>query len=72
MNLHEIFLQVLKITLSASVAAFIVMGIRLVFRKAPGTLLCLLWLIVAVRLLVFSLPESQVSLIPKASVTEML
>ena len=66
MNLQEIFLQVLKISLSASVVAGLVMLLRLCFRKAPRGLVCALWLLVAVRLLIWQLPESKVSVIPEA------
>ncbi|MBQ4302857.1 MAG: hypothetical protein II774_00045, partial [Lachnospiraceae bacterium] len=66
MNLQEIFLQVLKISLSASVAAGLVMLLRFCFRKAPRGLVCALWLLVAVRLLIWQLPESKVSVIPEA------
>ena len=65
MNLQEIFLQVLKISLSASVAAGLVMLLRFCFRKAPRGLVCALWLLVAVRLLIWQLPESKVSVIPE-------
>ena len=64
MNLQTLFLQILKITLSASLVAFLVMGIRLLFRKAPRSMVCALWLILAVRLLVWQLPASPVSLLP--------
>ena len=64
MNLQTLFLQILKITLSASLVALLVMGIRLLFRKAPRSMVCALWLILAVRLLVWQLPASPVSLLP--------
>ena len=66
MNLQEIFLRVLTVSLSASVAAGLVMLLRLCFRKAPRGLVCALWLLVAVRLLVWQLPESRASVIPEA------
>ncbi|MBO4839218.1 MAG: hypothetical protein J5493_07630 [Lachnospiraceae bacterium] len=66
MNLQEIFLQVLKISLSASVAVGLVMLLRFCFRKAPRGLVCALWLLVAVRLLIWQLPESKVSVVPAA------
>lgn len=67
MNPQEIFLKILKISLSASVVACLVMLLRLVFRKAPRGLVCALWLLVAVRLLIPNLlPESRVSVLPEA------
>ena len=64
MNLQALFLPILKITLPASLVALLVMGLRLLFRKAPRSLVCALWLLLAVRLLVWQLPSSQVSMIP--------
>ena len=52
MNLQEVFLQILKISISASFAALIVMALHLIFRKAPRGLICALWLLVALRLLI--------------------
>ena len=67
MNLQEFFLHLLKISLSASVVAGLVMLLRLCFRKAPRGLVCALWLLVAVRLLIPNLlPESKVSVMPEA------
>ena len=64
MNLQALFLPILKITLPASLVPLLVMGLRLLFRKAPRSLVCALWLLLAVRLLVWQLPASQVSMIP--------
>ncbi len=66
MNFQNLFLQLLKVSLSASIVAGLVMLLRLCFRKAPRGLVCALWLLVAVRLLVPNLPESNVSVLPKA------
>ncbi|MBP3729355.1 MAG: M56 family metallopeptidase [Lachnospiraceae bacterium] len=66
MNLQEFFLQLLKISLSASLVAGLVMLIRILFRKAPRGLVCALWLLLAVRLLIPSLPESKVSVLPES------
>jgi len=65
-NLQEFFLQLLKISLSASVVAALVILLRLCFRKAPRGLICALWLLVALRLLIPNLPESKISLLPKS------
>ena len=66
MNLQEVFLQILKISISASFAALIVMALHLIFRKAPRGLICALWLLVAIRLLIWQLPASKVSVVPEA------
>ena len=66
MNFQNLFLQLLKVSLSASVVAGLVMLLRLCFRKAPRGLVCALWLLVAVRLLIPNLPESKVSVMPEA------
>ncbi len=65
MNLQTVFLQLLKVSLSASIVALLVMGIRLIFRKAPRGLICWLWALVALRLLIPALPESKVSVVPE-------
>ena len=66
MNFQNLFLQLLKVSLSASIVAGLVMLLRLCFRKAPRGLVCALWLLVAVRLLIPNLPESKVSVLPEA------
>ncbi|MBQ4424208.1 MAG: hypothetical protein II882_00515 [Lachnospiraceae bacterium] len=63
--MRELFLQIVKMSVSASLAVLLVLGIRLLLKKAPRTWICALWALVAVRLLVPSLPASPVSLIPE-------
>ena len=66
MHLNALFLSVLSVTLSASFVALLVMALRLLFRKAPRGMVCALWLLLALRLLVWQLPTSQVSVVPEA------
>ena len=66
MNFQNLFLQLLKVSLSASIVAGLVMLLRLCFRKAPRGLICALWLLVAIRLLIWQLPASKVSVVPEA------
>ena len=64
--IKDLFLQIVKLSLSAALIAGVVMLLRLVFRKkAPRSLICALWILVAVRLLIPSLPESKVSVVPE-------
>ena len=70
LGIQKLFPTILRMGLSASVLALVVIVLRLVFRKAPKWMLCLLWLMVAVRLLCPILPESRVSLMPMEQVQE--
>ncbi|MBO4871943.1 MAG: hypothetical protein J5496_00820 [Lachnospiraceae bacterium] len=63
--LKEIFLQAVTLSLSATLIALLVMALRPVLKKAPRALICALWLLVAVRLLIPSLPRSSVSVVPQ-------
>ena len=46
----SIFLTVLRMSLEASLLVAVVLGFRVIFRKAPKWLHCLIWAIVAVKL----------------------
>jgi len=66
--MEAIFLKVLNLSITASWAVLAVIIIRLLLKKAPKWISCMLWLIVALRLaLPFSI-ESVFSLIPSAEV----
>ena len=56
MAIQRIFPTVLRMSLSASILVFAVIALRLLLRKAPRWLLCLLWGLVAVRLICPILP----------------
>ena len=61
-----LFLGFLNRSLSAAVLIFAVVLVRLVFKKAPRWLLCVLWALAAVRLVCPVSIESVLSLIPSA------
>ena len=62
--LQRAFPAMLRMSLSAAVLTGIVILLRFLLRKAPKRVLCLLWLLAAVRLLCPSLPQSGASLMP--------
>ena len=70
LGIQRLFPTLLKMSLSAGVLVLVVILLRLVFREGPKWIRCLLWLLVAVRLLCPVLPESRVSLMPETSVQE--
>lgn len=61
----NIFESVLQMSLTGSVLALAVMVLRIALRKAPKRLLCLLWALVALRLVCPFSIESSLSLVPK-------
>ena len=64
--MEDIFISLLNISITASYLVLAVILLRLIFRKAPKWLFCLLWTLVGFRLVFpFSL-ESALSLIPSA------
>ena len=58
------FLQILDMSVSASILAVAVIVLRLLLKKAPKAIHCALWAMVALRLVCPSLPESGASLMP--------
>ena len=64
--MEAVFLKLLNLSLTASLLVLAILLVRLVFRKAPRWLLCLLWGLVALRLIVPFSVESALSLIPSA------
>lgn len=64
--MKNLFLQILDMSVSASILAAAVMLLRLLLKKAPKAIHCVLWAMVALRLLCPSLPESKVSLMPES------
>lgn len=66
--MSEIFLRILNISLIAGWMILAVLLLRVFLKKAPRWILCLLWALVAIRLILpFSL-ESVISLIPSSEV----
>lgn len=62
----EIFLKLLNLSITASWLILAVLGIRLLFRKIPKWITCLLWGVVAIRLIFPFSIESAFSLQPSA------
>lgn len=67
-NLKQLFPTVLRMSISAGILTLAVVLLRLMLRKAPKWVRCLLWLLVAVRLLCPVLPEMQLSPMPRSEV----
>lgn len=70
--MKELFFQVLDMSVSATWLALAVMLFRVALRKAPKYLHCILWAMVALRLICPSFPESQASLIPDSEPVSMV
>ena len=64
--LTQLFLKVFNMSVAASWLVMAVMVLRLIFRKAPKFLFCVLWGLVALRLVVPFSFESILSLVPSA------
>lgn len=64
--MENIFLEVLNLSIIASWLVLAVLVMRLILRKAPKWINCLLWLIVGIRLVCPFSIESALSLIPSA------
>lgn len=62
--LTELFLKLLNMSIAASWLVLAVLALRCLFRKMPKWISCLLWGIVALRLLIPFSVESTVSLVP--------
>lgn len=62
--MQELFLELTKLSLIGSLFAVVVILLRFVFRKAPKWVFCLLWGMVALRLICPFSIESNLSLIP--------
>ena len=64
----DIFLKILNTSVTASYLVVAVLIIRLILKKAPKWLNCILWFFVAIRLVLPFSIESEISLIPSAQV----
>ncbi len=51
LSLESLFLQIVNMSLRAGLVALAVMALRFIFRKAPKWMFCLLWAMVAFRLI---------------------
>lgn len=63
--MSSLFSEILRMSVSGSVVILTVIVLRLILKKAPRSLLCLLWLLVALRLTVPIRIESVISLQPE-------
>ena len=63
-KMKELFVQILNMSITASWLVIAIALIRLIFKKAPKSVICFLWLFVAIRLIVPFSFESALSLIP--------
>ncbi len=66
--METVFLEILNRSLSAGLLVLAVLLVRFVFRRMPKWAVCLLWALVALRLVLPELPESGLSLQPTAQV----
>ena len=64
--MQALFLKVLEISLTGSLFAIAVILVRLLFRKAPRWIFCVLWGLVALRLMMPVSIESNLSVVPKS------
>ena len=64
----SVFLRIVNISFTAGWLILAVIALRLLLRKAPKWLICLLWALVALRLLIPFSIESALSLIPSNEV----
>lgn len=61
----SLFIKILSISITASWIVLAVILLRFALRRAPKWLHCVLWVIVALRLLLPVVPQSRISLIPR-------
>ena len=64
--MEAVFLKLVNLSITASWLMLAILGLRLVFRKAPRWIFCLLWGLVALRLVCPVSIESALSLVPSA------
>lgn len=62
--MDAVFWDILDRSVSASILVMVVVGLRLVLKKAPRGIYCLFWAMVALRLVCPALPECDMSMIP--------
>lgn len=63
--MEMLFLKLLNMSINASILVLIVLVFRLIFKKAPKWINCILWALVGIRLVIPFSFESKVSLIPR-------
>ena len=66
MGLSSYFIWLLNVSIAASYVAAAIIVLRLIFKKIPKWTMCVLWGLVALRLILPFTPESALSLVPSA------
>jgi len=66
MYMSAVFLKLLNMSIIAGWLALVIIGLRILFKKMPKTLICVLWGLVGIRLICPVSLESIFSLIPSA------
>ncbi len=66
--MEALFLQIVNMSISAGIVALCVMLLRFIFRKTPRWIICLLWAMVAFRLMIPFSIESEYSLMSSRQV----
>ena len=64
--LSAFLIKIFNMSIAAGFVVLAVVLARLVLKRAPKWLRCALWVLVAVRLIIPTLPQSTVSLVPSA------
>ena len=65
MTVERLFLQLARMSLAAGWLVLVVLALRLLLKKAPRRLVCLLWALVAFRLVCPAQIEWRASLMPR-------
>jgi len=63
--MNQIFFRILNMSIMAGLLSIVVILLRLLFKRVPKWIICLLWAIVALRLIIPFNIESPVSLMPE-------
>ena len=63
--MNSIFFRILNMSIMAGLLSIVVMLLRLLFKRVPKWIICLLWAIVGLRLIIPFNIESPVSLMPE-------
>ena len=69
--MEALFLKLVNMSITASWLVLAIIAVRLIFKKAPKWILCLLWGLVAFRLICPFSIESALSLIPSTETIPM-
>ena len=71
--MRELFLTLFDMSITAGWLVPVVLVLRFIMKKTPKALICVLWALVAVRLLLPVSIESEISLVPdSAEITDRI